>query len=40
MGVDGIGDRAKAFLREILEGGDAVSGDFGGTACSTAARGC
>ena len=37
----GIGDRNKgleAFSREISECGDAESGDFGGTACSTAAQ--
>ena len=41
-GDDGIGDGAKAgkFLHEVSEFGDADSGDFGGTACSTAARGC
>ena len=43
VGDDGIGDGAKAwklFAREVSECGDADSGDFGGTACSTAARGC
>ena len=41
VGDDGIGDGAKAWklLQEVLECGDADSGDFGGTACSTAARG-
>ena len=29
----------KAFAGEISECGDADSGDFSGTACSTAARG-
>ena len=39
---DGIGDGVKAWklLQEISESGDAHSGDFGGTACSTAAGGC
>ena len=32
--------RLEAFAREISECGDADSGDFGGTVCSTAARGC
>ena len=31
--------RLEAFAREISECGDADSGDFSGTACSTAARG-
>ena len=41
VGDDGIGDGAKAWklLQEISECGDADSGDFSGTACSTAARG-
>ena len=30
----------EAFAREISECGDADSGEFGGTACSTATRGC
>ena len=44
VGDDGIGDRwskgVEAFAREISECGDADGGDSGGTACSTAARGC
>ena len=41
VGDDGIGDIAKAWkhLKEISDCGDADSGDFSGTACSTAARG-
>ena len=39
---DGIRDGAKSLklLQERFQCGDADSGDFGGTACSTAARGC
>ena len=42
VGDDGIGDGAKAskLLQEISECGDEDNGDFGGTACSNASRGC
>ena len=42
LGDDGFRDGAKAWklLQEISECGDADSGDFSGTAFSTAARGC
>ena len=40
VGDDGIGDGAKAWklLQERFQSGDAHSGDFSGTACSTATR--
>ena len=42
VGDDGIGDGAKAWklLQERFQCGDANSGDFACTACSTSARGC
>ena len=33
-------EELEAFAGKISECADADSGDFGGTACSTAARGC